>query len=660
MTLRRLLLRLALAVAVPLALLAVVSTWFGMDRERARFDAQLVATARALAIAVDAEIARLSLTADLVANATSLAEGDLARFAQRAQRDLSPGMRLSVLGRDGRAIVEVAASAGTPHGALPPHLLDAAFALPGAQVSDFATTAAGEPVILATKRVLTGGEEAIVVLATPSTAFGQVLRHQRLAEGWVAAVVDRGGRVVARTRAEEEFLGAVARPWTLAILHGPGEGVNRGITTHDGMWSVTAVARAPASGYGVAMAAPAPGALHDLMAVLAGPLLIGAALLLAALLAARRLSSLLLRGIAGLAPGAAPAQSGILELDRAAARLREAEAQNAEAMRRIAESEARYRVATEAFAGGVYECRPLENTVLRSPGMLRLLGETSDVPHRDWWFERVHPADLPALHDAYARVKGGQAEQFELQYRMRHRDGHWVWIWHRSIAWRDADGTATRLVGSFLDVTAERDAREAERLLAAEMDHRVKNTFSLLASIARLTAHDHPEAAGYVADLDARIAALNAAHELVRRGAEHASLHGLVARLAAAHAGAERVRLAGEDWVVRASEVPQLALILHEWITNAVKHGALSGHDGHIEVTTRREGGTLVLGWREHGGPPVAGPPATRGFGSTLAALTVQGRLGGTIDEVWAREGLHITLRMDASLVLLETAAAAV
>ena len=54
----------------------------------------------------------------------------------------------------------------------------------------------------------------------------------------------------------------------------------------------------------------------------------------------------------------------------------------------------------------------------------------------------------------------------------------------------------------------------------------------------------------------------------------------------------------------------------------------------------RRRSGTLRLRWAEAGGPPVAGPPARRGFGSRVLEGTVRGQLGGTVSLAWDAAGL--------------------
>jgi two-component sensor histidine kinase len=83
--------------------------------------------------------------------------------------------------------------------------------------------------------------------------------------------------------------------------------------------------------------------------------------------------------------------------------------------------------------------------------------------------------------------------------------------------------------------------------------------------------------------------------------------------------------------------VQPFSMSLHELANNAVQRNALSFPDGHVEVrwTVRHrkgEDGLLRLRWAEAGGPPVAGKPARRGFGTRVVEATVCGQLSGTVE----------------------------
>jgi two-component sensor histidine kinase len=90
-----------------------------------------------------------------------------------------------------------------------------------------------------------------------------------------------------------------------------------------------------------------------------------------------------------------------------------------------------------------------------------------------------------------------------------------------------------------------------------------------------------------------------------------------------------------------------LALLLHEFATNAAKYGALSTPTGRVQVDCSEHDDAFVLTWTESGGPPVRGQPSGEGFGSLLARLTVTGQLAGELARDWRPKGLVIRLSVD-------------
>jgi two-component sensor histidine kinase len=87
-----------------------------------------------------------------------------------------------------------------------------------------------------------------------------------------------------------------------------------------------------------------------------------------------------------------------------------------------------------------------------------------------------------------------------------------------------------------------------------------------------------------------------------------------------------------------------LALLFHEFATNAAKYGALSTPTGQIEIACAERGQNVVITWTEQGGPTVNSPTEANGFGAFLTRATVTGQLGGEISQDWKPEGLVIRL----------------
>ena len=175
------------------------------------------------------------------------------------------------------------------------------------------------------------------------------------------------------------------------------------------------------------------------------------------------------------------------------------------------------------------------------------------------------------------------------------------------------------------------------------MAHRIKNVFAVVAALASASARGYPEAAAFVQVFRDRITALGRANDYVRANengeqARAGTVHGLVRLLLAPYDGS--VLVTGDDAPLGGKAAAALALILHEQATNAVKYGALSREAGRVIVEGEKVGDAFRITWRELGGPAIAGPPATNGFGTLLGDRTAKGELGGDIVRGWAPEGL--------------------
>ena len=78
------------------------------------------------------------------------------------------------------------------------------------------------------------------------------------------------------------------------------------------------------------------------------------------------------------------------------------------------------------------------------------------------WSSRVHPDDWERVREAKKAHLEGRTERFDQTYRMRHADGHWIWMLDRSqVLERDAQGRPLRMVGTHMDVTERMEAQLA-------------------------------------------------------------------------------------------------------------------------------------------------------------------------------------------------------
>ena len=132
----------------------------------------------------------------------------------------------------------------------------------------------------------------------------------------------------------------------------------------------------------------------------------------------------------------------------------------------------RLNLVTNVTIDCIYDWDPLADTLWHSPRMKDMLGyEVAEVrDHPNAWLARVHPDDIGILTGALDRHFVSR-EPFELEYRVKARDGRHVWLQDRGQAVWDESGVAVRMAGSLHDVTERKTAEQ--RLRASEEQLRV-------------------------------------------------------------------------------------------------------------------------------------------------------------------------------------------
>jgi PAS domain S-box-containing protein len=130
----------------------------------------------------------------------------------------------------------------------------------------------------------------------------------------------------------------------------------------------------------------------------------------------------------------------------------------------LRQSEERYRLATIAMNGVIFEWNLATDAVIRTPGLgCWLAVDEADVPaSMSAWLELVHPGDrIPPAELRRRLVRDGQMES---EYRIRTPPGDYACLWERSVLVRDAAGAPERVVGFIVNRT---DANRTQRLFEA-------------------------------------------------------------------------------------------------------------------------------------------------------------------------------------------------
>jgi diguanylate cyclase (GGDEF)-like protein/PAS domain S-box-containing protein len=132
----------------------------------------------------------------------------------------------------------------------------------------------------------------------------------------------------------------------------------------------------------------------------------------------------------------------------------------------VQRSEERYALAARAANDGLWDWDLGTSSVYYSDRWKAMIGhQGSEIgTSPDEWFRRVHPGDLPRLRQAMSDCVDGKREVMECEHRLRAGDGTYRWMRCQALAIRAGpDRSATRLVGSLTDVTAQRELEEKLR-----------------------------------------------------------------------------------------------------------------------------------------------------------------------------------------------------
>ena len=205
----------------------------------------------------------------------------------------------------------------------------------------------------------------------------------------------------------------------------------------------------------------------------------------------------------------------------------------------------------------------------------------------------------------------------------------------------------TRLANA---VVLLRRSERQQGLLIAELDHRVKNILARVAATFASTRQGSRSIDDFDRSLGGRIQSMASAHTLLSQsGWQNVGLEALVRTELAPYMTDTNVRINGADVMLTSAETQALAMVLHELATNAAKYGALSNPDGQVSVSWGRkpseQAATLILEWRERGGPPVPSE-ARSSYGTNLIRNLIPHELGGTVDLVFAAEGVNCKIEL--------------
>jgi PAS domain S-box-containing protein len=311
---------------------------------------------------------------------------------------------------------------------------------------------------------------------------------------------------------------------------------------------------------------------------------------------------------------------------------------------RLSASVAEFRTVTNVTPALVWVCSGTGRSIFLNQRWHEFTGQTVEEAEGQGWAQAMHPEDAERILPYWQHCRE-TGETYEGEVRYRRRDGEYRWHAFRALPHADQNGVIEKWFGVSVDIHERKEWDDHRELLINELNHRVKNTLTIVQAMAaqslrHVSDEDRPKAQAF----EDRLFALARAHDvLTRENWEGAELREIIDEVVEPYLRQKTKHFEIEGPRLRL--IPRTALAIamavHELATNAAKYGALSVPSGCVVITwaiTPGDVPRLVLRWQERGGPPVT-VPTRRGFGTRLIERSLAQDIGGEVRLTYAPAG---------------------
>ena len=182
----------------------------------------------------------------------------------------------------------------------------------------------------------------------------------------------------------------------------------------------------------------------------------------------------------------------------------------------LEDSERRQRLAIEAAGMAVWEIDLRTNMLANSPDLKRLFGfGAEEQPTLEDFRTCYVPGEQGKTREAAIAALGQGESHFEAEFRINRKDGEERWLMLRAEILLSGGGEPQRVVGVVMDVDERKRNAERQVLLMRELNHRVKNSLSVVQSIAGQTFRQGIDISAGLEAFRSRLRALADANDIL-------------------------------------------------------------------------------------------------------------------------------------------------
>ncbi|MCD8526108.1 MAG: PAS domain-containing protein [Alphaproteobacteria bacterium] len=168
----------------------------------------------------------------------------------------------------------------------------------------------------------------------------------------------------------------------------------------------------------------------------------------------------------------------------------------------LKDTEERFALAVEGTQDGIFDWNVPSGEVFYSKQFFGMLGDNrgafigtpSDAQ------SLIHPEDSARITDYLEKYLSKEISDYSQEFRMKHKDGHWIWVQSRAKGIFDGQGRITRMVGAHTDIShlkesqtrpeaekkAAEEANQAKRDFLAHMSHEIRTPLTAISGIAEI------------------------------------------------------------------------------------------------------------------------------------------------------------------------------
>lgn len=288
----------------------------------------------------------------------------------------------------------------------------------------------------------------------------------------------------------------------------------------------------------------------------------------------------------------------------------------------LMESEERWQFALEGAGDGLWDWNTATDEIYYSRRLKELLGYSDEDMENTLsaWEKLIHPDDICYVLEEVDKLMRGETELYSTEHRLICRDGSYKWILDRGkVIKKNAEGRPLRIIGIFTDITGNRLIEESlaaalaeKEALMRELQHRVKNTLTMITSLVSLELgqSDNPDVQKSLKTIEGRVMVLSNLYHILYAGDGATGLpldsylKTIIGSVTSGYGESGRKISIHTDFQsieIDPKRATSIGIILNEFLTNSIKYAFQDRESIIVNIALRMDEGRIKLYFSDDG-----------------------------------------------------------